>query len=179
MESVGLGFEEFKDRMTFGLSGGQMRRVALAGVLALEPSVLVLDEPTAGLDPEGRRRLLDLILAFREQGITLAMISHNMEEQAEICDRLVVIAGGTTVMQGSPFTIFAQADRLRALGLDVPAVTAVVNRLVDAGVVSPDCPPVYTVSDAMALFGCEEKVSARATGVEAENVQEGPADGEF
>ncbi len=179
MESVGLGFEEFKDRMTFGLSGGQMRRVALAGVLALEPSVLVLDEPTAGLDPEGRRRLLDLILAFREQGITLAMISHNMEEQAEICDRLVVIAGGTTVMQGSPSTIFAQADRLRALGLDVPAVTAVVNRLVDAGVVSPDCPPVYTVSDAMALFGCEEKVSARATGVEAENVQEGPADGEF
>ncbi len=85
MESVGLGFEEFKDRMTFGLSGGQMRRVALAGVLALEPSVLVLDEPTAGLDPEGRRQLLDLILAFRNQGITLAMISHNMEEQAEIC----------------------------------------------------------------------------------------------
>jgi energy-coupling factor transporter ATPase len=154
MESVGLGFEDFKDRMTFGLSGGQMRRVALAGVLALRPSVLVLDEPTAGLDPEARRQLLDLILALRNQGITLSMISHNMEEQAEICDRLIVIAGGTTVMEGSPSEIFAQADRLRELGLDVPAVTSVVNRLIDAGVVSPNCPPVYTVNDAMALFGC-------------------------
>lgn len=179
MESVGLGFEAFKDRMTFGLSGGQMRRVALAGVLALEPSVLVLDEPTAGLDPEGRRQLLDLILAFREQGITLAMISHNMEEQAEICDRLVVIAGGTTVMQGSPSTIFARANRLRELGLDVPAVTAVVNRLVEAGVVSPDCPPVYTVSDAAALFGCGPDVSIRNDGDQMESESEGSADGEL
>ncbi|HXF64668.1 MAG TPA: energy-coupling factor transporter ATPase, partial [Caldilineaceae bacterium] len=80
MEAVGLGFEEFKDRLTFSLSGGQRRRVALAGVLALEPQVLVLDEPTAGLDPEGHRLLLDQLLALHRQGITLVIISHNMEE---------------------------------------------------------------------------------------------------
>ena len=100
MEAVGLGFEEFKDRMTFALSGGQRRRVALAGVLALEPQTLVLDEPTAGLDPQGRRQILDLILGLHGQGITLVMISHNMEELAEICDRLYVIADGRTAMHG-------------------------------------------------------------------------------
>src|SRR5690606_5826749 len=120
MESVGLGFEEFKDRMTFSLSGGQMRRVALAGVLALEPEVLVLDEPTAGLDPQGRRQLLDHILALHEAGITLVLISHNMEELAEVCNRLYVVADGRTVMEGPPAAIFARAPELRELGLDTP-----------------------------------------------------------
>lgn len=133
MESVGLDFEEFKDRYTFGLSGGQMRRVALAGVLALEPEVLVLDEPTAGLDPQGRRRLLEYILNLHRQGVTLVIVSHNMEELAEVCDRLYVIADGRTVAEGPPQVVFGQAAMLRDLGLDVPDVTAVVNDLVADG----------------------------------------------
>ena len=152
MEAVGLDFEDFKDRMTFGLSGGQMRRVALAGVLALEPSVLVMDEPTAGLDPAGRRQLLELILALHDQGITLVMISHNMEELAEICTRLYVIADGTTILDGTPAAIFGRAAELQARGLDVPPVTAVIQRLTAAGFLPADCPPVFTVDAAAALW---------------------------
>jgi energy-coupling factor transport system ATP-binding protein len=152
MEAVGLGFEEFKDRLTFRLSGGQMRRVALAGVLALEPEVLVLDEPTAGLDPEARHQLMDHILALRSRGITLVIISHNMEEMAEICDRLVVIAGGRTVMQGTPAEVFGRIKELRALGLDAPDVTQVVAELVDEGLLPPGL-TVCTLQQAIDLLG--------------------------
>jgi ABC-type multidrug transport system ATPase subunit len=93
-----------------------MRRVALAGVLALEPEVLVLDEPTAGLDPQGRRRLLEYILNLHRQGVTLVIVSHNMEELAEVCDRLYVISGGRTVMSGTPGAIFNRASDLRTAG---------------------------------------------------------------
>lgn len=144
MEAVGLGFEEFKDRMTFSLSGGQMRRVALAGVLALQPEVLVLDEPTSGLDPFNRTQLLSRILALRERGVTLVIISHNMDELAQVCDRLCVIADGRTVMQGKPREVFARADELRALGLDIPQVTDAMQRL-GAGT-------VLTVAEAATLF---------------------------
>jgi energy-coupling factor transport system ATP-binding protein len=152
MEAVGLGFEEFKDRLTFRLSGGQMRRVALAGVLALEPEVLVLDEPTAGLDPQARRQLMDHILALRGRGITLVVISHNMDEMAEICDRLVVIAGGRTVMQGTPAAIFGRAQELRELGLDVPDVTQVVEALMEAGLLPPGL-AVCTLQQAIDVVG--------------------------
>jgi energy-coupling factor transport system ATP-binding protein len=149
MAAVGLGFEEFKDRLTFKLSGGQMRRVALAGVLALEPEVLVLDEPTAGLDPEGRRQLLDHILALHAQGVTLVMISHNMDELAAICHRLYVIAEGRTVMAGNPAYVFGQPDQLRALGLDVPTITAVINALIEANLLEPGA-TIYTIEQAVA-----------------------------
>jgi energy-coupling factor transport system ATP-binding protein len=152
MEAVGLGFEEFKDRLTFRLSGGQMRRVALAGVLALEPEVLVLDEPTAGLDPQARRQLMGHILALRERGITLVIISHNMEEMAEICDRLVVIAKGRTVMQGTPQEVFGRASELRALGLDVPDVTQVAEALAEAGLLPQDV-TVCTLEQAIEVMG--------------------------
>ena len=152
MEAVGLGFEEFKDRLTFRLSGGQMRRVALAGVLALEPEVLVLDEPTAGLDPQARHQLMDHILALRSRGITLVIISHNMEEMAEICDRLVVIAGGRTVMQGTPREVFDRIQELRALGLDAPDVTQVVAELVDGGLLPPGL-TVCTLQQAIDVLG--------------------------
>ncbi|MBK8050501.1 MAG: energy-coupling factor transporter ATPase [Anaerolineales bacterium] len=132
MEAVGLGFEAYKDRPTFSLSGGQMRRVALAGVLALEPEVLVLDEPTAGLDPQARRQLMNHILELRNKGVTLVMVSHNMEEMAEICDWLFVLAKGRTVMAGAPATIFGQPAQLRELGLDIPDVTQVTDELVAA-----------------------------------------------
>lgn len=148
MEAVGLGFEEFKDRLTFRLSGGQMRRVALAGVLALEPEVLVLDEPTAGLDPQARRQLMGHILALAKRGITLVIISHNMEEMAEICDRLVVIAEGRTVMQGTPAEVFGRPALLRSLGLDAPDVTQVAEALAAAGLLAPDR-AVYTLAQAV------------------------------
>jgi energy-coupling factor transport system ATP-binding protein len=129
MEDVGLGFEEFKDRMTFSLSGGQMRRVALAGVLALQPEVLVLDEPTSGLDPENRRNLLQRILKLSDRGVTLVIISHNMDELAQVCDRMCVLANGRTIMQGTPREIFARAHELREEGLDVPQITNVMHQL--------------------------------------------------
>lgn len=148
MTAVGLGFEEFKDRLTFGLSGGQMRRVALAGVLALEPEVLVLDEPTAGLDPEGRQQLMEHIRALHKQGTTLVLISHNMEELAAICDRLYVLADGRTVMAGTPVEIFAQVDQLQTMGLNAPVVTLLFNALVKAQFI-PLTETIYTHQQAV------------------------------
>jgi energy-coupling factor transport system ATP-binding protein len=153
MEAVGLGFEEYKDRVTFALSGGQKRRVALAGVLALEPEVLVLDEPTSGLDPEGRRQLLEMIQALRMRGITLVIISHNMEELAQICGRLYVIAEGTTLAHGTVDQIFGQPDELHRQGLDVPGVTTVLGMLADEGLITREQAGLYTVEDAVHLLG--------------------------
>ena len=161
MESVGLGFEEFKDRITFGLSGGQMRRVALAGVLALEPEVLVLDEPTAGLDPEGRKQLLAHILQLhREQGLTLVLVSHNMEELARICDRICVIGEGTVIRCGSPAEVFGQPQVLRELGLGVPPVTEVIDQLQQAGLVASQTPAltVDQALEALAVGGMHEPI---------------------
>jgi energy-coupling factor transport system ATP-binding protein len=122
--------------------------------LALEPRILVLDEPTAGLDPAARADLLDHILTLHRNGISLVMISHNMDELAALCHRLVVIAEGRTVMEGTPAAIFAQSAQLRELGLDVPAPTAVVEALVAAGLL-PSIPPqatIYTVEGAAELL---------------------------
>ncbi|MCP4429013.1 MAG: energy-coupling factor transporter ATPase [Chloroflexi bacterium] len=153
MELVGLGFEEFKDRITFGLSGGQMRRVALAGVLALEPEALVLDEPTAGLDPQGRKQLLDHILRLhREHGMTLVLVSHNMEELARVCDRICVIGDGQVVSVGTPAEVFGQPQMLRDLGLGVPAVTEAVDRLRAAGLIC-DAGVALDVAQASELLG--------------------------
>lgn len=149
MEAVGLGFEEYKDRLTFSLSGGEKRRVVLAGVLALEPEVLVLDEPTAGLDPVGRQQLLDTLRVLHQQGVTLVIISHNMEELASICHRLYVIADGRTVLEGAPGQIFGQTATLRQLGLDVPAVTQVMEALTQRNLIAPG-PTVYTLEQAVA-----------------------------
>lgn len=151
MEAVGLEFEAFKDRMTFGLSGGQLRRVALAGVLALQPDLLVLDEPTAGLDPQGRRQLLDHLRALHVAGMTLVIVSHNMEELAAICNRLYVLESGRTVMAGTPAEIFAQGDALEALHLGVPDVTAVIAELVKRNLL-PTNTVAYTVEQAIDLL---------------------------
>lgn len=156
MEAVELGFEEFKDRMTFTLSGGEKRRAALAGVLALEPEVLILDEPTAGLDPVGRAHLLQRILELHRAGTTLVLISHNMEELAQVCDWLYVITDGRTVMDGPPAAIFGQAEKLRGLRLAVPPVTDVMNRLREAGTI-PGGATIFTVEQAVAaLTGAAE-----------------------
>lgn len=148
MEAVGLGFEAYKDRLTFSLSGGEKRRVALAGVLALEPEVLVLDEPTSGLDPVGRQRLLATLRTLHQQGVTLVIISHNMEELAAICHRLYVIAEGKTVLAGAPDLIFGQTARLRELGLDVPVVTEVMEALARRNLIALG-PTVHTLDQAV------------------------------
>ncbi len=153
MAAVGLGFEEYKDRITFGLSGGQKRRVALAGVIALEPEVLVLDEPTSGLDPEGRRQLLAMIQALAHEGVTLVIVSHNMEDLAMICGRLYVIAGGTTLASGTVDEVFRHPDTLHELGLDVPGVTKTLNLLRDGGLITTEQARLYTVDDAIELLG--------------------------
>ena len=130
MESVGLGFEAFKDRYTFGLSGGEMRRVAIAGVLALEPGVLVLDEPTAGLDPQGRLELLESILRLRqERGIAIVFVSHNMEEVADAAERAWVIAGGKPPLSGTVREVFRRGARLRSLRRGGPQVAELIGDL--------------------------------------------------
>ena len=134
MERVGLGFDAYKDRYTFGLSGGEMRRVALAGVLALEPRLLVLDEPTAGLDPRGRAQLLDSIRALHAQaGMAVVIVSHDMDVVAELARSVWVLAGGRTVMHGSVREIFARVDELRALRLGIPQVSELAHELRRAG----------------------------------------------
>ena len=152
MTAVGLDFDEFKDRLTFRLSGGQMRRVALAGVLALQPEVLVLDEPTAGLDPQGRKQLLQHILALHGAGTTLVMISHNMEELAEVCDRLYVLADGKTLLHGSAAEVFGDPARLQQLGLDVPPVMTLFEQLRNKSLLPADA-QAFTVAQAAERLG--------------------------
>ncbi len=134
MEIVGLGFEEFKDRLNFSLSGGEMRKVAIAGVLALEPRILIFDEPTSGLDPATSRELVSKIVELHEcEGVTVILVSHNMEDVAQLADRAYAIVGGRTVMQGSPRQVFSQVELLRGHGLDVPQVTQVMYGLRSKG----------------------------------------------
>jgi energy-coupling factor transport system ATP-binding protein len=141
MEMVGLDFERFKDRFTFSLSGGERRKVAIAGVLALQPQVLVMDEATTGIDPSGRKELLDRIAGLRRSyGITLVFVSSNMEEVASLVDRVYVLEDGRTVMSGTPREVFAQPERLMGYGLGVPAVSAVADGLLKNGVPMPRTP---------------------------------------
>jgi energy-coupling factor transport system ATP-binding protein len=135
MERSGLPFEAYKDRYTFGLSGGEQRMVALAGVLALEPEILVLDEPTSGLDPRGRRQILETLRRLHDEaGTTLVFVSHNMEDVAELVQRVWVLAGGKTVLRGETREVFTQVERLRELGLGIPQVTEVAYELRARGV---------------------------------------------
>ncbi|MDR7313864.1 energy-coupling factor transporter ATPase [Brevibacillus nitrificans] len=130
MELVGLSFQEMKDRPTFALSGGQKRKVALAGVLALQPKVLVLDEPTAGLDPLSRKELLERIRHLnREENLTVIFVSHNMEEVAQLADRVYVMANGKAVCDGSPRQIFGNEELLRQHHIGTPESVDILYRL--------------------------------------------------
>jgi len=149
------------ERSPFELSGGEKRRVAIAGVLAMEPSVLVLDEPTAGLDPRGRQDMLRQIQRLQaERDLTVVFVSHNMAEVATLADRLVVMERGEIVMEGPPKTIFAQGDKLGAIGLGVPEMTALMAKLREKGWDVPDS--VLTVEEAeeaiMAVLRREARV---------------------
>ena len=145
------------DKSPFDLSGGQKRRAALAGVIAMHPEVLVLDEPAAGLDPGARREILERIRKYqRESGKSVIIVSHSMEDMAMYCDRVVVMAGGAPVMEGTPAEVFSRASELYSVGLDVPEVTKVARELRECGVdIGLD---IYTVKFAAArLLGGEQQ----------------------
>ena len=121
MEAVHLDYDKYAERSPFELSGGQMRRVAIAGVLAMEPKILILDEPTAGLDPRGRDRILSMIQDLHAKGgVTVVMVSHSMDDVARLATRLIVMSKGQLVATGSPREIFAQVDMMERIGLGVP-----------------------------------------------------------
>ena len=134
MESVGLDYETYKDKSPFELSGGLKRRVAIAGVLAMEPKVLILDEPTAGLDPRGRDEILSEIKSIHEnRKITVILVSHSMEDVAKIAERIIVFDKGKVFLDGEPREIFRNEDKLLGVGLGIPQITSLMRTLKKRG----------------------------------------------
>lgn len=134
LELVGLDWETVKDRSPFELSGGQKRRVAIAGVLAMKPQVLILDEPTAGLDPGAHKDILQMIRDVHEsQENIIIFVSHNMADVAALSDKIMVMSEGRLILSGKPREVFAQRDRLSSVGLDVPPAAGLMYRLRERG----------------------------------------------
>jgi len=134
IELVGLNFEKYKDASPFELSGGQKRRVAIAGVLAMEPRYLILDEPTAGLDPKGREDILSVVQNFHiTQKMAVILVTHRMEDIANYADRILVINKGKIDMEGTPREVFKHVDRLEEVGLGVPEITKLTSQLEKEG----------------------------------------------
>jgi energy-coupling factor transport system ATP-binding protein len=149
LEMVGLDYEEIRGKSPFELSGGQKRRVAIAGVIAMQPEVLILDEPTAGLDPKGRDEILDQILALHaKQGLTVILVSHSMEDIARYVRKIFVMDEGSLVLSGEPSEVFSHVERLEEIGLAAPQVTYVAKALYERGVAID--PALYTVESAAA-----------------------------
>lgn len=138
MECVHLDYEKYSERSPFELSGGQMRRVAIAGVLAMRPAVLILDEPTAGLDPRGRDRILSMLEELHARDhVTIIMVSHSMDDMARLATRLVVMANGKILASGTPREIFSQVDMMVSAGLDVPQAARLCHALREKGYALP------------------------------------------
>ena len=138
MEHVHLNYDKLAERSPFELSGGQMRRVAIAGVLAMEPKVLVLDEPTAGLDPRGRDRILGMVRELHREGTTVVMVSHSMEDVASLATRMVVLSHGRLATQGAPREVFKQRELMAEAGLDIPEAAKLCQALIARGVPLPE-----------------------------------------
>lgn len=147
MDIVGLDFEKYRNLSPFELSGGQKRRVAIAGVIAMEPKVLILDEPTAGLDPKGRDEILAQIIKLHEYyKSTVILVTHSMEDVAEIADEVIVMSDSKVIMKGLPSEVFTKAELLESVGLGAPQITYLMKALKDKGFdVSSD---IFTVKDA-------------------------------
>ncbi len=144
MEMVGLDYEFYKNKSPFDLSGGQKRRVAIAGVVAMEPKILILDEPTAGLDPKGRDDILDQIKILHEKyNMTIILVSHSMEDVAKIAEKVIVMNKGKVALQGTPSEVFKEVDTLEKIGLGVPQVTYLMRELRNRGFNVSD--EVYTI----------------------------------
>ncbi len=138
MDCVHLDYEKYSERSPFELSGGQMRRVAIAGVLAMKPAVLILDEPTAGLDPRGRDRILTMLEELhRRENTTIVMVSHSMDDMARLATRLVVMAEGKILASGTPREIFAQEEMMVSAGLGVPEAARLCRALREKGLDLP------------------------------------------
>ena len=134
LKDVGIDAEEKKDASPFDLSGGQKRRVAIAGVIAMEPDILILDEPTAGLDPQGRDEILEQIVKIhKEKGTTILLVSHSMEDVSRVASRLMVMNHGTIELTGPPKEVFRHEKRLAEIGLGVPKIVTLLNILRDKG----------------------------------------------
>ena len=134
MEFVNLDYETYKNRSPFQLSGGQMRRVAIAGVIALEPEYLILDEPTAGLDPYGRDDLLKKIKElYQKTKITVVLVSHNMSDVAKLATRIIVMNNGKIAVDESPVQAFKKTTELNAAGVDIPEITKLLTNLKEKG----------------------------------------------
>jgi len=134
MKIVGLDYEEYKDKSPFEISGGQKRRVAIAGVVAMEPRVLILDEPTAGLDPKGRDDILNKIVElYKANNMTIILVSHSMEDVAKVANRILVMDKGKCILDGTPEKIFREIDTLESVGLAVPQVTYLIRELRNKG----------------------------------------------
>lgn len=159
-EFVGLA-PELLNKSPFDLSGGQKRRCAIAGVMAMFPEILILDEPTAGLDPAGRKELLEMIENYRQQtGATVIIVSHSMEDMARAADRILVLNKGTLAMNGNVQEVFSNSDKLIEMGLNVPSVTSLISKL------SSELPElrtdVYTIEDAAeVLYSCYVRRNGR------------------
>lgn len=150
MEAVGLDYETYKDKSPFDLSGGQKRRVAIAGVIAMNPEVLILDEPTAGLDPGGRDEIFNLIKKLhRDNNITIILSSHSMDDMAKLAQTIIVMNHGKIEFMGTPREVFtSHADRLREIGLDVPQVLELATKLRNKGFdIRPDVLTVEEIKD--------------------------------
>jgi energy-coupling factor transport system ATP-binding protein len=147
MKIVGLDYEEYKDKSPFEISGGQKRRVAIAGVVAMEPKVLILDEPTAGLDPKGRDDILSKIVElYNENNMTIILVSHSMEDVAKVANRIIVMDEGRCILDGSPQKIFKEIETMEKVGLAVPQVTYLIRELRKKGFdISED---IFTVEKA-------------------------------
>jgi len=145
LKQVGLDPAEVSGKSPFELSGGQKRRVAIAGVLAMQPSILILDEPAAGLDPAGRREMFELIRGIHDAGTTIVMVSHSMDDVGRLCDRLFVLSKGKIAYSGTPTEVFVHDSRLHAIGLDVPECAKLARRLRDAGFDMPE--GIYRTED--------------------------------
>lgn len=149
MRRVALDYDKLAQRSVFELSGGQMRRVAIAGVLAMEPQTLVLDEPCAGLDPRGREEILGLISDLhRESGATIVMVSHSMDDVAALAERVIVMNHGKVAMDGAPREIFSRGEELRAIGLDVPQAVELAQKLREKGFDVPE--GIYKIEEVRA-----------------------------
>lgn len=134
LDQVSLDFETLRDKSPFELSGGQQRRVAFAGVLAMRPSVLILDEPVAGLDPVSRIDFLDFISDLHKQGLTVIMVSHSMNDLARFCDRVLILKKGETYLLGTPDEVFTRGKELNEIGLSAPSAQRLVHLLKEEGI---------------------------------------------
>ncbi|CDZ75157.2 Energy-coupling factor transporter ATP-binding protein EcfA 1 [Peptoniphilus sp. ING2-D1G] len=135
LDAVGLDFNEYYDRSPFDLSGGQKRRVAIAGILAMQPEILVLDEPTAGLDPAGRDEILGEIKEiYKNRDITIIVVSHSMEDMADLAERLIVMNEGGIYMDDTPRNIFSREEELVDIGLGIPQISGFMKKLKEKGI---------------------------------------------